>query len=490
MRVLALPFAVSLLSACDRSAPSGVEAKPAADAGAVGVTFEPPSEPSGVPPVVRIVLDPPSAVLPEEVVLARGTLGKAHLRELAKGQPSDALAKRLVPIQTFARGSQLVVAPEVPLAADGFTLAIGRLGWSMEIASRTLGSDERVLPRLWPPADQPGASDALVYCDTGPLAVGPIDATLEPGGPTGVLGVGLAPGVGPACVRFHASSTPPAGRWSPPPLLAPGLFLDPAPLVGSTDAPRTTSPLGCVETEVALGPGCATVEDDRLLVRAPDRALLWGVHAPGLDAVRVAASGETFAWKGIAPSSIVPIDLVVLAADGSDQRSLTYVTTEAPRAHVVLNEVMANPLGPEPSQEWVELTNDGLVEAELGGMVLSDVGGAVALPPATLAPGAFALVVPEDFVLEDGLDPGVPEDVLLLRVPKLGKGGLANGGEPLVLRSELGAVLSAFPGAPKPKPGISVVRVRPEAPDEGLTSFALSGAERASPGRPNPERSP
>ena len=33
--------------------------------------------------------------------------------------------------------------------------------------------------------------------------------------------------------------------------------------------------------------------------------------------------------------------------------------------HVVINEVLANPVGGEPAQEWVELYNDGRAPAVL-----------------------------------------------------------------------------------------------------------------------------
>jgi len=63
-----------------------------------------------------------------------------------------------------------------------------------------------------------------------------------------------------------------------------------------------------------------------------------------------------------------------------------------PRAHLVLNEVMANPGWPEPAQEWVELYNDGAGDVVARGLrARKMLGGRVALPDAMLAPGAFAL---------------------------------------------------------------------------------------------------
>ena len=142
-----------------------------------------------------------------------------------------------------------------------------------------------------------------------------------------------------------------------------------------------------------------------------------------------------------------------------------YLTTAPPMAHVIINEVLANPVGEEPQQEWVELYNDGLAPAHLLGWQLEDVGGEASLPDVTLPPGAFALVVNESFDPESEWDPMPPPNVPLLRVAELGNNGLANGGEPMRLRNAMGVIVSRFPDEPKPKPGQSVARIHPKALD-------------------------
>jgi hypothetical protein len=150
--------------------------------------------------------------------------------------------------------------------------------------------------------------------------------------------------------------------------------------------------------------------------------------------------------------------------------------------HLVLNEVLANPVGPEPAQEWVEIVNDGAAPAELAGYVLVDLGGETLLPAATLQPGRFALIVNETFVENDGYDVPPAPSTQILRVPKLGQGGLANGGEPLLLRAPDGAVASRFPLAPKPKAGMSVSRRDPGEPDARPQAFLVT---TPTPGQPN-----
>jgi hypothetical protein len=108
----------------------------------------------------------------------------------------------------------------------------------------------------------------------------------------------------------------------------------------------------------------------------------------------------------------------------------------------------------------------------------------VVLPSAVLPPAAFALVVTDAYVDDDGVGPVAAPGTLLLRVPALGQGGLSNDGERLLLRDGAGAVLSTFP-AMKAKSGVSNARVAPEAMDADADSFVPSPNGSATPGAPN-----
>jgi hypothetical protein len=153
--------------------------------------------------------------------------------------------------------------------------------------------------------------------------------------------------------------------------------------------------------------------------------------------------------------------------------------------HVVLNEVLANPLGPEPEQEWVELFNDGLGTVSLDAWTLEDVGGQTALPSFALSPGQFALIVPVGYDKTSTVDIPPAPNVPLLFVEKLGTNGLANAGEPLLLRAPDGQVVSTFPAVPKPKAGVSVARRVPGALDWEPEAFARHADPGASPGAAN-----
>jgi len=125
-------------------------------------------------------------------------------------------------------------------------------------------------------------------------------------------------------------------------------------------------------------------------------------------------------------------------------------------------EVRADPLGPEPAQELVELLNYGTVPIALDGLSLGDRLDAVAPPISTtalLGPSARALLVADAF---DGHEPSElqpPAGALLVRVgTSLASGGLRNSGEALYLRDPAGHRLSASPAHPSPRPGVCIVR--------------------------------
>jgi hypothetical protein len=161
------------------------------------------------------------------------------------------------------------------------------------------------------------------------------------------------------------------------------------------------------------------------------------------------------------------------------------MTTRSVEPHVVISEVLADAIGPEPAQEWIELLNDGRAPVDLDQWTLEDVGGTVLLPAHRLEPGAFVLLVSEGYSEQAPWDVAPQSGTAVLRLSDLGKNGLANSGEPLLLRSPQGAIVSRFPAAPKPKPGVSVARAAPWALDDDPASFTIHGPPGASPGAPN-----
>ncbi len=156
----------------------------------------------------------------------------------------------------------------------------------------------------------------------------------------------------------------------------------------------------------------------------------------------------------------------------------------APR--IVLTEVLANPAGPEPAQELVELLNLEPVPVSLAGWSLDDNDdgiGRAELPDAVLPPGQLAVVVGPKF--DPALqDPPLPAGALLVRLGQtIGQAGLANSGEPLVLRDPQGQLVSSYLGVlpGKPGQGRSIERVQVSGCDVA-DNWRLEPGGRSSPG--------
>jgi hypothetical protein len=164
---------------------------------------------------------------------------------------------------------------------------------------------------------------------------------------------------------------------------------------------------------------------------------------PGLAAIGVAAHaqapGEAIAWtlelRDRADN---------LARHEGELSAGSSFTPTLPR--VAFTEILANPLGPEPDAEFVEIV--ALAELDTAGLLLSDrtptqlheawLAGEQPpgdpLPAVALAAGELALIVGSSYVPGLAGDGAPPADARLLVVESsLASGGLANAGEPLTL---------------------------------------------------------
>ncbi len=141
-----------------------------------------------------------------------------------------------------------------------------------------------------------------------------------------------------------------------------------------------------------------------------------------------------------------------------------------PVAPVVITEVLANPVGSENTQEFVEIYNRGSAAVDLGGWSLEDETGKDALPAATLPAGTYALIVSDTYNPADGKDPAPVEGTLLVHVPgRLGSDGMSNAGEAIRLVDAEGQVVSQYGGwvdaSATSWSGKSTKRLSPEACD-------------------------
>jgi hypothetical protein len=495
-RCLWAPLVV-VLFACDPQVPFphrvASDSASAEEGGAI-VAVEPSAPFDAVPAVLRLhVAAAGISIDPEAVALIQGHVGPAHLRAIQRREISAALAKRIVPALTYLEVSpgntgqppSVVVAPTVVLTpGERYALVIGEPPEiaELEVAARDTAP---LLERIWPPLESSATAGFGVWCGNEELAEMDEPIQLAPAGQRGRIRRGVVKADrGQRCVRFESAPDEVAEGGVPPPVL-PGSKavrrLDPRPLVADAD-PQLIAPLACAVDELAFGPGCARVFDDRLAGRSPESPALWSIQGDGIDRVFATAAGEPFVIAPLPPEAVVSLHLAAIDNRGQGAGGIFSAMTLPPMPHVVLNEVFANPIGPEPAQEWVEIVNDGAVPAELGGYVLVDVGGETPLPSVTLAPGGFALIVNEAFVEDNDYDPKPASSAQILRVPELGHAGLSNAGEPLTLRDAGGVAVSRFPSGPSSKAGMSVARRYPGAPDALLQAFTVA---KPTPGRTN-----
>jgi hypothetical protein len=241
----------------------------------------------------------------------------------------------------------------------------------------------------------------------------------------------------------------------------------------------------CTRDEAAVGVGCALSDERSLTLRLesdePVRVIarlraLSPAQEPGkqtrseptepddgqVAAQLWAAAGGSLRWTGLPPGSRWTIDLQLIDLADNASTASCEVTLPHDLALLAITEVLADPLGPEPDQEYVEIANLGETAIDLEGFTLSDSDaprptsptpaqaassrGSVLRTAAALPAGARALVVAEAFDPRSMLDRAPPAATLLVPVgTSLTRSGLANAGEPLYLRDPLDRRVSAAP---------------------------------------------
>jgi len=413
--------------------------------------------------------------------LFEGELGAYHLGRIRERELPATLLERELPVFSWLEERDVLVAPLSPLASGKYSFASPEIGLVAEVVVDA--SLAPVLERAWPPPEVTTGGGSMIFCGDAAGIVVPGPVSFAPSGIGGIVTAGLdANGAFASdCIRVEPRQGVVAGTPLLPPPFVGDVALAPRALVVVEEK---IEPPVCAAAEVTVGPICASVADDRVELRSPGAPAfvaftlprpMFGAVRPGASLVlrgfepasRARIVGLAFDWRG----DPVPIDLEF--------------ETALRRPHIVLNEVFSNPVGAETAGEWLELVNDGTQAVELGGFVLDDAVEPVTLPAHRLEPGAFALLVAETYAPDPELELVPEPDVVLLRVPRLGRSGLANAGELLRLREPGGAVVSRFPPLAAPGPGTSVARRTPDAPDADSVSFGAHASPGASPGRPN-----
>ena len=155
---------------------------------------------------------------------------------------------------------------------------------------------------------------------------------------------------------------------------------------------------------------------------------------------------------------------------------------------VAITEVLADPLGAEPSQEFVEIANFGDVEVDISDWMIDDNGdqdGDLIPAGTSLEPGAVAVLVANDFDTSSTDDPGVSAGAAIIYLDSsIGSSGLKNSdAEPVQLWDASGTLVSEYLAqVGNPKEGKSAKRLYAELPDDDELAFGTAPEAPSTPG--------
>ena len=435
-----------------------------------------------VEPVSAVLIelsDPPD---PRSVpYIVEGAVSQVSLNRLEDGELTSALSTRIVPSVTRAGVSGWRIRPRAPLVTGQTYSVVSTYGLHGKF---TVGAPiDSYLARLWPPASDSTGSISGVYCGNS-APTEPMDVRLEGSNVRAKLFPALSDNglrFG-RCVRLDWGKTLEASVQPPPEIAQ--FSLDPATIPTGAIPDKPVSVI-CQNVEVPFGPGCVLADSGRIIVRPPAGDTLWALGWEGNSHIQRVVNGERFVIPDLGSFRTVELTILVFDVAGRSQMSRAVVELPAPSPRIIINEVMSNPVGSEPAQEWIEILNSGTLAGNLQGLTVRDSEKGAQLPSFVLHPGEYALIVRDDFNVDLPGDVPISGSVALLRLPQLGQNGLSNTGEALSLVDPSGVVLSRFPAIAAKTAGFSVARRKWWSLDDDTTAFAIHGGEGASPGALN-----
>lgn len=269
---------------------------------------------------------------------------------------------------------------------------------------------------------------------------------------------------------------------------------EPDPVPDSRDTlPPTNTRLDCGSSAevddhfcVSLGPGGASIRFQT------DEAARVEVAGP----IPVVGRVLSPRWKrhhwvfftGIDGEMVCSVEIGVEDINGN--RAIYSVSISGVVGHsIAITEILADPLGLEPSQEFIEIYNYGGEVVELSGWMIDDNGdknGDLLPPSTTLAPNDAAIIVGPKFDSQGGNDPPPePGTQLIVLEGTIGSSGLKNTAvESIQLYDADGNLVSAYPGGDDvPGEGVSIERVIAELPDDDPLAFRPNPESASTPGR-------
>lgn len=471
-------------------------------------------------PAIELVFTGAVTAPAETIFLLGGPPDEALRDDAARRPLTQANLARIAPANVWAQGTSVHVEPLAALP-PGHTYTLLVAGFTTAADGATLGNPELVALHVSPDAsagaavvasfpadgtlDVPTNVEALLIAFDGALELGGLattlryaddmhdamalahDTTLARCAPLGL--------VGEACLAVRPRTTLPAATRLE--LVTNELLRDAtgAPLPVHTlrfttalgedvSAPRLREPVSCpIDASRDTTHGC---------IVATDRSWRMALSVEEPVRLELAAPGQVL--RALAPRGAAELVLLDRAPSWRAEATLTLVDLAGLRATVPLvletsptlvsltiTEVCANPEGPEPTQEWVELANFGAMPASLEGLAISDRADAIGTrlgSSRVLVPGARVLLVGEGF---DADRAGVPAGAALLVVGRsIVPSGISNTGEPLYLRDGAGHRLAHVPAGVTREGECIVRRATSDPRADALEDFHY---DACSPGR-------
>jgi hypothetical protein len=446
------------------------------------LSLDPASPLDHAQPVLGFILtsdtdEPP----PLDPIIVEGEVSGVSVNRYLDGDTTETVLERIRPSVVSTESRRVTLRPTHLLARGARYTLLSRQGVLGNVTVAPI-AELPYLQRVWPPRDSSEPALQTLFCGlSAPLEPGPL--ALFPAESPGALapGLDLSGAASSHCVRIVAASAA-ADEVQPPPVIS-GYLVEPTPWRVSVDA-TPIARASCTSSETEFGPGCLQFETDRAVIRGPSATTLWLLNsALGWHSESVEGGGKFTLALGDELSETA-LEVWVFDLLGRGSHASTTVPRRSAAQRVVISEVMANPLGAEPSEEWVELTNAGRAAADMSGWSFGDESVDVALPSVVLEPMAILLLVRSDFVGGTAGDVPPAKGTALIRLPRLGN-GLANSGERLVLKDAKGDIVSTFPARAAERAGVSIARVQLLGADDVSSDFAPHASPGASPGSLN-----
>lgn len=464
------------------------------------------------------------APIADAILLLHGSADPEVRKDLERAPLLAAHRSRVIAVKQVLSPTGATLVPEVALDADtDYTLALA--GWAQDARGDRI--DDEGMPSLHPlhtaagadggarvvaswPAD--GATgvgtnlDAVVVAFDGTVQDGEHGVWLQ--GPDALavaahVAAGECAAIAPEQAYAFCVRVEPAQRLAPNAayaLMVGAAAIDAhgAPVgpwraqfrSGSGDDPNPPKLVmsACAIDEQPMALGCALIDDASIALHVQaDEPVSMRLRAGDMQTTALAPAGDaTLELRGLPPDHGIALALTLTDSSGNRSELSAKLRTLPPLATLSIAELRADPLGPEPQQEFVELWNYGARAIDLGGFTLSDKRDAPgqALPSARIEPHARVLLVADAFDPSEPRDVAPPPGATLIRVGKsLATSGLSNSGEPLFLRDALGRRVSAAPASPRPRSGVCNVRVSDDMRDGSDGSFDYAAGEGCTPGR-------